>query len=280
MTGVNAWETTSGPVIRPFDGGDPTPGLVLIYSRLHAGLPSAFPFAQNPTRIGRELDNEIAIPEGAVSRYHARVERVSSDGWLLRDLGSTNGTIVNGITITQPHLLRTHDVVRIGDTIMRFTPQNLYAFTAYRIDGTVVEGSRPVSHSITQPLLVGGLQVDQLLERIDKIGASELSVFISGESGTGKELIARELHRRSQRRGAFQAINCAALPGHLIESELFGYKRGSFTGAHADKVGLVKLADRGTLFLDEIGDMPFDAQAKLLRVLQEREVLPLGGTTV
>src|SRR5690606_25971381 len=90
--------------------------------------------------------------------------------------------------------------------------------------------------------------------------------------------VARELHRLSGRQGPFCAVNCAAIPAHLIESELFGWKRGAFSGADRDRVGLVRAAHRGTLLLDEIGDMPLDAQAKLLRVLQTKEVLPLGGT--
>jgi transcriptional regulator with GAF, ATPase, and Fis domain len=102
--------------------------------------------------------------------------------------------------------------------------------------------------------------------------------MLLGESGTGKEVVARELHRLSGRRGAFCAVNCAAIPEALIESELFGYKRGAFSGAERDKPGLIRAAHEGTLLLDEIGDMPLDAQAKLLRVLQTREVYPLGAT--
>jgi DNA-binding NtrC family response regulator len=260
------------------DPHDPTPGLVLVYSRLHAHLPSAFPFPGRQGTIGREADNTLCIPEAAISRYHARIEsQPDGDDWIV-DLGSTNGTLVNGRRV-QSQPLREHDVVRVGDTLFRYAPGALYMHTAYRLDGTVVAEVRPVHHDIRKPLLTGGYQIDALLERIEKVGASQLSVVVQGESGTGKELVARQLHQCSARSGPFQAINCAALPAHLIESELFGYRKGAFTGAATDKKGLVKAADGGTLFLDEIGDLPLEAQAKLLRVLQEKEVLPLGSTT-
>jgi transcriptional regulator with PAS, ATPase and Fis domain len=110
------------------------------------------------------------------------------------------------------------------------------------------------------------------------VAPTVLSVIFLGESGTGKEVFARQLHDWSLRRGAFQAVNCAAIPANLLESELFGYKRGAFSGADRDKMGIVRAADGGTLFLDEIGDMPIEAQAKLLRLLQSKEIVPVGAT--
>jgi DNA-binding NtrC family response regulator len=107
---------------------------------------------------------------------------------------------------------------------------------------------------------------------------TDAPVFISGESGTGKELTAVAIHQRSTRRNeAFVAINCGAIPPHLLQSELFGYERGAFTGANQRKIGRVEAADGGTLFLDEIGDLPFESQASLLRFLQEQTVERLGG---
>jgi two-component system, NtrC family, response regulator len=117
-----------------------------------------------------------------------------------------------------------------------------------------------------------------LMERVTKVAASEASVLISGESGTGKEVIAKALHRGSVRhKEPFIAVNCAAIPKDLIESELFGHIKGSFTGAVADRKGKFSLADGGTLFLDEIGELPVDLQPKLLRALQEQQIEPVGG---
>ena len=119
----------------------------------------------------------------------------------------------------------------------------------------------------------------QLCEVIKLIAAKRITVLITGETGTGKEVVARAIHAASPRSSnAMVAVNCTALPSSLVESELFGHVKGAFTGAHSERAGRFEQAHRGTIFLDEIGDLPFDAQAKLLRVLQEQEFERLGSS--
>src|SRR5213079_3738115 len=115
-------------------------------------------------------------------------------------------------------------------------------------------------------------------DKIEKVGKTPARVLITGENGTGKELVARAIHKQSTRAdGPFVEVNCAAIPSELIESELFGHMKGSFTGAFADRAGKFELADGGTLFLDEIGDMSLSAQAKVLRALQEGVISRVGS---
>ena len=121
----------------------------------------------------------------------------------------------------------------------------------------------------------------EIYKKIDKVSKADISVLITGETGTGKELIAREVHRRSPRhQGAFEVINCGAIPENLLESELFGHVKGAFTGATSNKPGRFHAADGGTLFLDEIGEMPLNLQVKILRALQEKQVQRVGDTRV
>jgi transcriptional regulator with PAS, ATPase and Fis domain len=121
-------------------------------------------------------------------------------------------------------------------------------------------------------------ELGDMFRRLEQAATSDLSIVLTGESGTGKEILARAVHVISGRRGAFIAVNCGAIPDELIESQLFGHRKGAFSGAIDDNVGLVRAADGGTLFLDEIADLPLTLQTAFLRVLQEREVVPVGGT--
>ncbi len=132
----------------------------------------------------------------------------------------------------------------------------------------------PTVISVSEPM-------QRIMEMVRRVAASEATVLLLGESGTGKEVLARVVHQGSERRdGPFVPVNCAAIPGELLESELFGHLRGAFTGAVKDRKGKFELADGGTLFLDEVAELPLDLQAKMLRALQEREIEPVGGKPV
>jgi transcriptional regulator with GAF, ATPase, and Fis domain len=251
----------------------PQAALVLLYAEGFGAIPSAFPLSDTVV-LGRDANADFPVVVNAVSRRHAEL-RHSHGCWKIRDLGSTNGTLVEGKRVEEADLEENSEV-RVGDAIFKLVERAGPFYARYCLDGRMrPDATRLVQRGST---MVGGYQVDAIALALEQIAKSELSVLILGESGTGKEVAAREIHDKSERRGRFFAVNCAALPDNLIESELFGYMKGAFSGADRDKTGLVAAADGGTLLLDEIGDMPAAAQAKLLRVLQSREVLPLGAT--
>ena len=180
---------------------------------------------------------------------------------LLIDLESSNGTKVDGVRITRRHALVRQSVVRIGDVL------------------AVVDERVPDTLASTPALPGTAPAVARARAALDRASTSTAAVVVSGETGTGKERVAAELHRRSERKGAYVKFSCAELARDLVESQLFGYERGAFTGATTPHKGLFAAADGGTLFLDEIGELHLDLQAKLLRVLQEGEVRPLGSFT-
>ncbi len=151
--------------------------------------------------------------------------------------------------------------------------------TALAQSGAVNGREPPEDDAWRKRIICQSGAMEELLEQARRIARSDVSVLIQSESGTGKELLARAIHDASHRAGRpFVPINCAAIPGNLLESELFGHRKGAFTGADRNRTGLFQAAHGGTLFLDEIGDMPLEFQAKLLRVLQEGEVRPVGAT--
>jgi transcriptional regulator of acetoin/glycerol metabolism len=251
------------------------PGLVLLFNEDFQRLPGAWMFGADRIVLGSDAGSNVHLPSSGVSRAHAEFTRAAA-GWLVRDLGSTNRTVLNGEAV-QEAVVEPGAELQFGSVITKFVDQHADLYTAYRIDGVLLHGAHRQCRSGTA--LIGGWQIDCVAAQIEKFAPSPLGVMILGESGTGKEVAAREIHRLSGRRGNFAAVNCAAIPANLVESELFGYKRGAFTGAARDKPGLIQAANGGTLLLDEIGDMPPEAQAKLLRVLETQEVYPLGATS-
>lgn len=212
----------------------------------------------------------IATPDERMSLHHARLERTEST-WRFVDCDSTNGSRVNRAR-TRMQVLSDGDVLEVGRTLFRYraamtTPAN----AAADVDTESLQGL-PKSFGTLLPWL------ERDLETLRRVARSEAAVLLLGETGTGKEVLARGIHAHSGRGGPFVAVNCGGVPSTLIESLFFGHKRGAFSGATHDEMGLVRAAQEGTLFLDEVGDLPPAGQAALLRVLQEREVTAVGST--
>ncbi len=230
---------------------------VVLFTGRPGGATRAFPI-DRPLTIGRSDECSIWLQDDAVSRVHAELAPHKS-GLAITDRGSRNETYVDGRRI-EKGTAPVGSVVRVGDSLLR-----------------VVVLTEPWRSATVDGPLVGGLAFEPIRRTISLIGPTNLPVAVFGETGTGKEIAARMLHAASGRGGPFIAVNCAAIPQSLIESELFGHARGAFTGATQARRGMFSAASGGTLFLDEVGDLPADAQAKLLRVLEDGLVRPVGG---
>jgi two-component system, NtrC family, response regulator AtoC len=238
-----------------------TPPGAWVLVAVGAGGLRAFPLsATADIVIGRSRDCDVVLDHHRVSRRHARV-RVAACGeaCVVEDLGSRNGTRLGAALA--PHVpapVRAGDAICIGPcTLVAVREPASSPGPALTIDNPAGRAPSPVLIAVAR---------------------SAASALIRGETGTGKQVLAETLHRLSGRPGALVAINCSAISPDLLESELFGHERGAFTGAAAAKPGLLEVAGAGTVLLDEIGDMPVALQAKLLRAVESREVLRVGGT--
>jgi DNA-binding NtrC family response regulator len=227
-------------------------------------------FQRGPARSA-QIEQDVLtvrVPDGWMSADHAEL-RNEGHCWRLVDLDSKNGSLVRGARATATEV-RDGDLLLLGSSFFRFRAALCTDGPALLDAASLPRG--PAGLRTLSPAFA------ELLERVAAVAPSRVPALLWGETGTGKEVLARALHEQSGRRGPFVPVNCGSLPEKLVEAELFGHKRGAFSGADADRPGLVAASSGGTLFLDEIGDLPLPAQVALLRVLQEGEVRPVGAT--
>jgi len=213
--------------------------------------------------LGRGEEVDVLVDHRSVSRQHVRL-RLGPGTIVVEDLGSANGTRVGGKSIARetPTPARAGEAIELGDVVVVIQR------------GHVVERQeRPAEVNLS-----GSAAMQEVSRLIERIAPGTISVLVIGETGVGKELVAEAIHRRSPRANKpLVRLNCAAVSPSLLESEWFGYERGAFTGATQPKLGLLETADGGTVVLDEIGELAADLQAKLLRVLEDRAVMRVGG---
>ena len=222
-------------------------------------------FDKEEIRIGSMDDNDVVLGDDTVSRYHCRIVQ-EDNGYALFDQRSTNGTFVNKVRIREA-FLKPGSIVSVGQSQLRFN--------AREEEVEIV----PSRSDHCAGLIGGNARMREIYSIIEKIAPTATTVVIDGETGTGKEVVAQAIHSLSPRaRNDLVVFDCGAVPPNLIESELFGHEKGSFTGAVMTRQGLFEQADGGTLFLDELGELPLDLQPKLLRALEQREVRRVGST--
>ena len=222
-------------------------------------------FDQTTIRIGAMEDNDLIVSDDTVSRFHCRIEQ-DEVGYILRDLGSTNGTYINGIRVREAYL-HPGVVISIGQSDVQF-------FVGQERVEVI-----PSSKNRLGDIIGKNVKMRELYAIIEKIAPTGATVIIEGETGTGKEVVAQTIHKLSPRAPqSMMVFDCGAVPKNLIESELFGHEKGSFTGAIMTRQGLFEMAHNSTLFIDELGELPMELQPKLLRALEQREIRRVGAT--
>ncbi len=215
-------------------------------------------------RIGKNPDNDLVLTDTTVSREHCEIVR-DDKGFLLRDLGSTNGTLLEGAEVREGYL-RPGVLITVGRIELQVRTY------AERIELT------PSARDRFGELVGEDPAMREIFGLLERVAATDATLLIGGETGTGKDVLARSVHAASKRSaGPFVAVDCGALVGSLIESELFGHEKGAFTGAVERRQGAFELAQRGTLFLDEVGELPLSLQPTLLRALETRRIRRVGG---
>jgi transcriptional regulator with GAF, ATPase, and Fis domain len=214
-----------------------------------------------PLVVGRIGAVGSLLPDDRLSRQHARIA-LSAEGWVVQDLGSRNGTYVDGVRVRGEARVRSPRAIRLADTLL------VPCDDVSRAQSPAAEGGMVIGSALRAALHGVGLAA-----------SSSETLLLRGETGTGKELAARSFHELGPNaRGPFVAVNCAAIPPGLAERLLLGAKRGAYSGATSDADGHLRAADRGVLFLDEAGDLDLQVQGKLLRVIETKEVVPLGAS--
>jgi DNA-binding NtrC family response regulator len=221
---------------------------------------------KNLIKVGKRESNDFVVIDKTVSRNHFEIE-YQSDSFLLKDLGSTNGTYLNGSKVKEAYLLP-GDIIKVGNTTIEFV-----AFD----EKVKIEPSLENEYG----LMVGrSRKMRQIFSILQKISPTNATVIVEGETGTGKDLVARSIHEFSTRKNKpFIVFDCSAVAPNLIESELFGHEKGSFTGAVKSRQGAFEAAGGGTIFLDEIGELTSELQPKLLRAREQREIKRVGSNT-
>ncbi|PIE65491.1 MAG: Fis family transcriptional regulator [Deltaproteobacteria bacterium] len=221
-------------------------------------------FDQPAVTVGAMDDNDVVVDDDTVSRYHCRVFQ-DGDTYLIQDLGSTNGTFVNRVRVREA-FLKPGCTVTVGKTDIRFQT----------LDERVE--IQPTDRDAFGRVVGKSLRMREIFGILEKISPTGVTVVIEGETGTGKEVVARAIHEASHRDdNPFVVFDCGAVPENLIESELFGHEKGSFTGAIMARQGLFEVAQGGTIFLDELGELSLELQPKLLRALEQREIRRVGS---